>query len=64
MLRTINDIQLFFLIMFPFDFSYLIIIYINFKFSLNFIKHYIHVGKVKGVSYQQKSEVVISKGMT
>jgi hypothetical protein len=45
--------------MFPFDFSYLIIIYINFKFSLNCIKHYIHVGKVKeGVSYQQKSEVV------
>jgi len=31
--------------MFPFGFQYLIIIYINFKFDLNCIKHYIHGGK-------------------
>jgi len=44
LLCTTSDIQpfSFFLIMFPFGFQYLIIIYINFKFNLNCIKHYIH----------------------
>jgi hypothetical protein len=38
-----NDVQPFYLfIMFPFSFQYLVIIYINFKFTLNYIKHYIH----------------------
>jgi hypothetical protein len=45
LLRTTNDIQPFlFLIMFPFDFQYFLIIYINFKFYVNFIKHYIYDG--------------------
>jgi len=46
LLRTTNDIQHFFsfLMMFPFGFQYLVIIYINFKFNLNCIKHYIHGG--------------------
>jgi hypothetical protein len=30
--------------MFPFYFPYLIIIYINFKINLNYIKYYIHGG--------------------
>jgi hypothetical protein len=34
----------FFIIMLPFGFQYLVIIYINFKFNLNYIKHYIHGG--------------------
>jgi hypothetical protein len=36
--------KLFFFIMFPFGFQYLVIIYIDFKFNLNFIKYYIHGG--------------------
>jgi hypothetical protein len=30
--------------MFPFGFQDLVIIYINFKINLKFIKYYIHVG--------------------
>jgi hypothetical protein len=43
LLRTTNHIQpFFFLNMFPFSFQYLVIIYINFKIYLNYIKHCIH----------------------
>jgi hypothetical protein len=47
LLHTTKDVHFFFLIMFPLGFQYLVIIYINFKFNLNYIKCYIHGGKVK-----------------
>jgi hypothetical protein len=44
LLHITNNNQPFLKITFPFGFQYLVIIYINFKFNLNCIKHYIHGG--------------------